>query len=209
MNTPRLLALFLLAILAQGASATTIWLKDNNGQVCKNNGNVIGLGSVTTGGALTLTIDNPANGTVTPATGACNNLPRTTNPLQFSGSVTPKIVPVHMRKPGTSGALECLAQGSNFAGVAGVLTAGQGTIYQLDLGFSYEDGCVRGDLPSFVRPALIKLVNGEGPAFQGAYHIFNENNVPEPGSLYLFLAGFAGLTLLALQRRRSRKPSLS
>jgi len=205
MNTPRLLALFLLAILAQGASATTIWLKDNNGQVCKNNGNVIGLGSVTTGGALTLTIDNPANGNVTPNSGPCTNLPKTTAgvPLVLSGSVTPHIVQVNMSKPGTGGAPECLSQGKNFSGVSGTFNSGQAPVYTLIWGFSYTNGCgtANNGLPIFSRSLLLRINGVEAPAFQGSYHIFNEaNRVPEPGSLALLVAGFAGLLLLAVRR---------
>jgi hypothetical protein len=160
MKVTRLITLFLLATLAQGASATTIWLKDRNGQVCKNTasanaGGVIGLGSVDRNGVITMTIDNPDTGTETrsPSTGDCANLPRTPagNPSVFNGNVTPSIVPIHMLKPGTKGALECLDQGSNFAGVNGSVVSGPQTI---SFGFGYTDGCTGGNaLPTFSRPA--------------------------------------------------------
>jgi len=214
MKATHLIALVLLATLAQGASATTIWLKDRNGQVCKNSastlnaGGVIGLASVDRNGAITMTIDNPDTGTETrsPSTGDCANLPRTTTgvPLVFIGGVTPSIVPIHMLKPGTKGALECLDQGSNFSGVNGSVVSGNQT---LSFGFGYTDGCTGGNaLPTFSRPVTLSMPeNPEADiiVFNGLYHIFNEGNpVPEPGSLLLLVAGAASLILIGLQRRR-------
>jgi hypothetical protein len=217
MNATRLITLLFLAISAQAASASTIWLKDSNGQVCKNSasttnaGGVIGLGSVDSNGAMTMTIDNPNTGTETrsPSTGDCANLPRTTagTPLVFRGSVAPQIVPIHMKKPGTHGVLECLDQGNNFVGVQGTLNDVQNAGYSLVLAFSYTDGCGGSALPTFQRPVLINPSAKGATVFSGAYYIFNANSVPEPGSLYLLLAGAAGLTLLGLQRRRLEKQS--
>jgi hypothetical protein len=163
-------------------------------------------------GSLTLTISNPANGTLTPNSGDCLKLPigSAATPLVFSGSVAPQMQAIHMWKPGTKGAMECLYQGSNFVGLSGVLTSGQ---YRLTLGGGLlSDGCdlqtqtkITSDgLPSFRRIATI-FSGGEAPQFNGAYYIFNANAVPEPGSLSLLLAGAAGLTLLGLQRRRLTK----
>lgn len=222
MKATHLIALVLLATLAQGASATTIWLKDRNGQVCKNTasananaGGVIGLGSVDRNGVITMTIDNPDTGTETrsPSTGDCANLPRTPagNPLVFNGSVTPSIVPIHMLKPGTKGALECLDQGSNFAGVNGSVVSGPQT---LSFGFGYTDGCSGGNaLPTFSRPVDLSIPeNPEAQivVFNGLYHIFNEGNpVPEPGSLLLLIAGAVSLITIGMQRRRLVKKDQS
>jgi hypothetical protein len=215
MNTTRFLALFLLAAVAQGASATTIWLKDNAGQVCKNSlstnpGQVIGLGTVTSAGALTLTISNPSNGTKTPSSGECLNLPTApaANPLVISGSVTPQMLSIHMWKPGTKGAMECLDQGSNFSGIIGLVTNNP---YRFNFTGGYTDGCnmqtqtkITSDgLPVFVRGLVIRQQGRELPLFTGSYYIFNEaNRIPEPGSLLLLMAGAAGLILVGMQRRR-------
>lgn len=215
MNTTRFLALFLLAAVAQGASATTIWLKDDAGQVCKNSlstnpGQVIGLGTVTSAGALTLTISNPSNGTKTPSSGQCLNLPTApaANPLVISGSVTPQMLSIHMWKPGTKGAMECLDQGSNFFGIIGAVSSNP---YTFTFSGGYTDGCnmqtqtkITSDgLPVFVRGLVIRQQGAERPIFRGSYHIFNEaNRIPEPGSLALLLAGAGSLILLATLRRR-------
>ncbi|KAF0101292.1 MAG: hypothetical protein FD187_2923 [bacterium] len=214
MHKTRLLAFCSLALLAQGASATTLWLKDNGGNVCRNSastnpGQVIGLASVTSGGALTLTINNPANGTVTPNSAPCTNLPKApaNNPLVLSGNVTPRIVQVNMTKPGTNGALECLKQGNNFSGVSGAFDSGQGIVYTATWGFSYQDGCGANNngQPAFSRTLMLRANGVERPVFSGSYHIFNEANpVPEPGSLALLVAGASGLLLLALRNRRLR-----
>lgn len=217
MKATRLFALLLLALAAQGASATTIWLKDRNGQVCKNTasanaGGVIGIGSTNSNGVMTMTIDNPNTGTETrsPSVGDCANLPRTSvgSPLVLSGQVTPQIVPIHMWKPGTKGAMECLDQGSNFVGLKGTLLSGQRRF--LFSGGLFSDGCnmsaqtktTPDGLPVFRREVSF-FNGGERPLFIGAYHIFNEaNTVPEPGSLLLLVAGAASLVLIGMQRRR-------
>lgn len=215
MNTTRLLAFLLCAGLAQGAAATTIWLKDDAGQVCKNSlstnpGQVIGLGTVTSGGALTLTISNPANGVMTPSSGQCLNLPTVpvANPLVINGAVTPQIEPVHMWKPGTRGGMECLDQGNNFYGIIGNIT---NTPYRFQFSGGYSDGCnmqtqtklTSDGLPVFTRGLIIRQDDLEIPLFQGSYYIFNEaNRIPEPGSLFLLMAGVASLILVGLRRRR-------
>lgn len=221
MKATRLIALLLLSALAQGASATTVWLKDRNGQVCKNsasgNAGVVGIGGVDRNGVMTMTIDNPDTGTETrnPSVGDCANLPRTSvgSPLVLSGSglVTPQIVPIHMWKPGTNGAMECLDQGSNFVGLKGTLVNGQKMF--LFSGGLLSDGC---DMSSQTKTTLDGLPvfrrevsyfnGGERPRFIGAYHIFNEaNSVPEPGSLLLLVVGATSLIFVGMQRRRLAK----
>jgi hypothetical protein len=215
MITTRFLALFLLAAVAQGASATTIWLKDNAGQVCKNSlstnpGQVIGLGTVTSAGALTLTISNPAGGTMTPSSGQCLNLPTApaATPLVISGPVTPQISPLHMWKPGTKGAMECLDQGNSHYGIIGNVN---NSPYRFQFSGGYSDGCnmqtqiklTADGLPVITRGLIIRQEGLEIPLFTGSYYIFNEaNRIPEPGSLLLLLAGAAGLILVGMQRRR-------
>lgn len=219
MNTIRLASGLLIAVLAQTAAATTIWLKDDQGNVCKNSlstnpGQVIGLGHVTAAGVLTLTISNPSNGVKTPSTGQCANLPTApaANPILFNGNVTPRIVPIHMWKAGTQGRMECLDQGNNFVGVAGTVVSG---VYRLDLSGGYTDGCnmatqtkiTSNGLPTFVREA--KMRQGERAFYTGAYHIFHEdaqgNPIPEPGTLALLATGATGLMAMALRRRRVRR----
>jgi hypothetical protein len=225
MITTRFLALFLLAAVAQGASATTIWLKDNAGQVCKNSlstnpGQVIGLGTVTSAGALTLTISNPSNGTKMPSSGECLNLPTApaANPLVITGSVTPQMLSIHMWKEwnaqtssGTMLRKECLDQGSNFSGIIGLVTSNP---YRFNFTGGYTDGCnmqtqtkITSDgLPVFVRGLVIRQQGRELPLFTGSYYIFNEaNRIPEPGSLALLLAGAGSLILLATMRRRTAR----
>lgn len=222
MNTTRLLAFLLCAGLAQGAAATTIWLKDDAGQVCKNSlstnpGQVIGLGTVTSGGALTLTISNPANGVMTPSSGQCINLPTApeANPLVIAGAVAPQILPIHMWKEwnaqtssGTMLRKECLNQGSNFSGIIGQVINNP---YSFNFSGGYTDGCnmqtqtkITSDgLPVFVRGLIIRQQGREIPLFTGSYYIFNEaNRIPEPGSLFLLMAGVASLILVGLRRRQ-------
>jgi hypothetical protein len=118
-----------------------------------------------------------------------------------------------MLKPGTKGTMECLDQGSNFAGVstgASPLLSGK---YKLEFGFLFTDGCgsANNGLPTFSRSANLRDENNpenEIIVFNGLYHIFNEQNpVPEPGSIALLAAGVAGLLTLAWGRRRSKAQS--
>ncbi|HNQ04967.1 MAG TPA: PEP-CTERM sorting domain-containing protein [Thiobacillaceae bacterium] len=219
MNTIRSIGALLLALAASSAGATTLWLKDDQGNVCKNSqssnpGQVIGLGNVTPTGAFSLTLSNPGNGVRTPSTGQCANLPTTpaTAPLVFSGGVTPRIVPIHMWKTGTGGRMECLDQGPNFVGISGMLTSGN---YTLVFGGGYSDGCnvqtqskyTPDGLPAYQRPAELRAP-GQGPegtaiVFRGGYHLFNEQNpIPEPGTLALLATGATGLMAMTLRRRR-------
>lgn len=218
MHTIRLLSGLLIAALAQAAGATTIWLKDDQGNVCKNSlstnpGQVIGLGTVNNAGAFTLTISNPSNGIKTPSTGQCANVPAApaANPLVFTGTVTPRIMPVHMWKAGTGGRMECLDQGNNFIGVSGVIANAP---YQLQLSGGYTDGCdmqtqtktTASGLPTFVRD--VKIRQGERAIYSGTYYIFQENAqgnpIPEPGTLALLAMGATGLMAMALRRRTDR-----
>lgn len=224
MKATRLIALLLLALAAQGASATTIWLKDGAGQICKNTGSsnpgqVIGLGSLTAGGVLTMKISNPP--ATAPTTGNCKDLPKTSGAdLEFSGPVAPQNLRIHMWKAGTKGRMECLDQGNNLSGVNGGVnfTLANGQQFTLGLGGGYTDGCdmqtqtkITSDgLPVFTRIATIRRVGAERTSFTGSYHIFNElNSVPEPGSLLLLVAGAASLMLVGLQRRRLVKQAQS
>lgn len=211
MNLIRLLTSLLLVSLAQGALATTIWLKDRGDQVCKNSasanpGQIIGLGGVTRAGAITFTISNPAGGILTPNSLDCQSIPTTpvASPIVFSGTLQPQIVPIHMVKPGTKGALECLDQGNNYSGVSGQLVSG---IYRLIFAFSYTDGCTTGNpLPAFSRSLTLRQGQSERPRFVGKYHIFRDdgqgNPIDEPGTLLLMAAGAAGLISFAMKRRQ-------
>ncbi len=222
MNTTRVLAFLLFAGLAQGAAATTIWLKDDAGQVCKNSlstnpGQVIGLGTVTSAGALTLTISNPSNGTMTPSSGQCLNLPTApaANPLVITGTVSPQMLSIHMWKEwnartstGTMLRKECLDQGVNFSGIIGQVVSNP---YTFNFSGGFADGCnmqtqtkITGDgLPIFTRGLVIRQQGRELPLFTGTYYIFNEaNRIPEPGSLLLLVAGAASLILVGMHRRR-------
>jgi len=224
MYTSRLITLIGLTIFAQGALANTIWLKDRLGNVCYNSditnpnnpSKIIGAGGVNHDGTgFTLTIDNPATGTVTPSTGDCTTIPKAASatPIVFSiGSVNPRLMSNHMWKPGTKGALECLDQGVNLSGLSGVLISSNGQ-YRMLLSTVFTDGCnmqtqtkitVDGQ-PMIVRTAAIFGGGAEAPLYQGNYHIFNVATVPEPGSILLLLAGASAMGVLTLARRRSGK----
>lgn len=227
MNITRLLAFFLFASLAQSASATTIWIKDDQGKVCTNTCNVtaanpsgvIGIGSVTNAGILNLAITNPGGNSCSVApSGQCQNLPTApaANPLVITGSVTPQILPIHMWKEwnaqtssGTMLRKECLDQGTNYSGIIGQVTNNP---YRFNFSGGYTDGCnmqtqtkITSDgLPAFVRGLVIRQQGRELPLFTGSYYIFNEaNRIPEPGSLALLLAGAGSLILLVAMRRRT------
>ncbi len=246
MHKTRLLAFCSLALLAQGALANTIWLKDAStpkSEICRNslisNPNnpekIIGLGGVNRDGtSFTLTIDNPpptaaVPNPVTPATGACQNLPQNTNanpannpsgnPIVFSGSMTPRLTATHTWKEWmaqtSSGSMlrkECLDQGRNLAGLSGTIDSGQ---YRLLLSTQFTDGCdmrsqtkITADgQPLIVRTAAI-FRGGERPIFSGAYHIFNVDSVPEPGTILLLVIGAATLGVVAFSRRLQAKAGI-
>jgi len=244
MNAIRLLTFCSLAVLAQGALANTIWLKDTstpNAEICRNslinNPNnpekIIGLGGVNRdGSSFTLTIDNPpptaaVPNPVTPATGACQNLPRNQaassanpsgNPIVFSGSMQSRLHLTHtwnewMAQTSSGSVLrkECLDQGSNLSGLSGVINSGQ---FRLLLSTQFTNGCnmqtqtkITADgQPLIIRTATIFRGGGERPIYSGGYHIFNVNSVPEPGTMLLLaIGGAATLGLLAFTRRRRVK----
>lgn len=220
MNKTRLMVLIGLTVFAQGAMASTIWLKDRQDQVCYNTasinpGGVIGYGGINRDGTgFTMTISNPVGGTKTPATGDCANIPTTTTDLVFSGgNVAPNVVPVTMVKTGTGGNPECLDQGLNLSGVTGGASIGTG-VNTRTVAFSFAGaaGCPHPNytVATYQAPfqRIASITSGSGPfastVFQGNYHIFDQASIPEPGTLPLLLAGVAGLAGLAL-RRRSRR----
>ncbi len=219
MNTTRLVASISLALFAQGALASTIWLKDRQGNVCYNAGitnannpsHIIGLGGVNQDGSgFTLTIDNPA-GAGKPTTGDCANIPTTTTPMVFSGgSVAGNIVHVSSMGQGTKGANECLDQGNNLSGVRGSATLGSGAATKtLAFDFSATNGCLANTVQApFARNVVISTgslasARGSQIVFQGNYYLFNPAaTIPEPGSFLLLLAGLLGMGFLSLRSPR-------
>ena len=217
MNTTRLLASISLALFAQGALASTIWLKDRQGKVCynansNNAGHIIGLGGINQNGSgFTLTIDNPASGK--PTTGDCGNIPTTPTPtpMVFSGgSVAGNIVHVSTMGQGTKGANECLDQGNNLSGVRGSATLGSGAALKtLAFDFSAANGCLANTFQApFARNVVISTgslasARGSQIVFQGNYYLFNPAaTIPEPGSFLLLLAGLLGMGFLSLRSPR-------
>ncbi len=217
MYKTRMIALIGLTIFAQGAMASTIWLKDIANNVCTNSGitdpknpsKIIGLGGINADGTgFTMTIDNPA-GPGKPTTGGCAGIPATVNPLVFpAGSVVGNIVPVSMIKPGTNGANECLNQGNNLSGVTSQTSLGAGA-GKITLAFTYANptpGCLANTYQApFTRGVVIARgalgnVGGVVTLYQGNYHIFNPATVPEPSSILLLLAGFLGMGFLVWRR---------
>jgi hypothetical protein len=227
MYTTRLLALIGLTLFAQSALANTIWLKDRQGNVCYNSGSsnpdhIIGYGGINREGAVgfTLTLSNPGttgDGAVTPASADCLAIPRTTTNLVFTGgNVVRNVVPITLVKAGTGGNNECLDQGLNLSGVTGGASAGA-----LTLAFSFTGaaGCPHPNyqapnpvVPTYQGPfqRTVSIATGSGlfltTLYTGAYHIStqtNPNQVPEPSSILLILAGVSSLGLLALLRRKA------
>ena len=218
MYKTRLLALIGLTVFAQGAMASTIWLKDRQDQVCYNTGSsnpggVIGYGGINRDGTgFTMTISNPA--ATKPTTGDCANIPTTTTNLVFSGgNVVPNIVPITLVKPGTGGANECLDQGRNLSGVTGGASIGTGAgTRTVAFSFAGAAGCSHPNytVPTYQAPfqRTVFISTGAGPAvrtvYRGSYHIFDQASIPEPGTLSLLLVGAVGLAGLALSRRSRR-----
>jgi hypothetical protein len=225
MYATRLITFVGLAVLAQSALANTIWLKDRLGNVCintasSNPGGIIGYGGINRDGSgFTLTLSNPA-GATKPTTGDCANIPATTTNLVFTGgNVVQNLVPITVVKAGTNGANECLDQGLNLSGVTGGATQGG-----LTLAFSFTGaaGCPHPNyqapnpvLPTYQAPfqRTVSLATGSGPflntLYNGTYHISTQtlpNQVPEPDTALLLLAGGLGMAGVALWRRRTGKP---
>lgn len=230
MHKTRLLVLIAMPFAAQGVLANTIVLKDRQDNICYNSasqnpGKVIGYGGINrNGGGFTMIISNPPSGAVTPATGDCDTIPKTpAGDLEFSGgNAVPNVVPVTHIKAGTNGDAECLDQGLNLSGVTGGASIGSGVGKRtINFSFNGADGCHHPNysVPTYQAPfeRTVSISTGSGPSqktpYSGTYYIFNPdvvdpiNNVPEPGSLLLMLAGASGLGALALARRRSGKRS--
>lgn len=201
-----------------------------------NPGQVIGYGGIDASGNFTMTISNPVNGVVTPSTARapCWSLPKTGNTslgtaytINFNGSMTPQFSTLNMVKPGTKGALECLRQGSNLSGV-GANASGTGqaitdstNTYTLTMKYAFnpalDDGCVAGTTPpqyitgdgqpNFVYPHRSATLSFATTNINLAYHIYNANTVPEPGSLALLLSGASMAVVAYRLRRRKSLPS--
>ncbi len=223
MNLARLLALFCLAALAQGAQAvSTIYLKAADGNVCynslsNNTGKMIGLGSINSGGGFTLTVSNPLGGVMTPATGNCLSIPRTSTSsipnadVTFTGgSVAPSIETISTGGTGAYDAGTCLDQGQNLVGVTGSrtgLVVGAST-WQISFTFLASEGCDGSptkDQP-FIRGASVKKKTGATTASSSGvvYHVYDPNAVyplPEPTTTALLLAGALGFAAVSLRRR--------
>jgi hypothetical protein len=225
------LSLLFSVFLAQSAWASTVWLKDRNGDVCTNSlssnpGKVIGYGGHDGGGNFTMTISNPSDGVLTPATGDCFNLPltgasATPSPIVFNGPVSifrsrvvNQIGQGTEISPGVY-ATECLEHGSNTTGLNNWPTPLTNGAFLLRFSHTSTNGCVAGTTPpqlitvdgmaTYVRNAR---VDGGPRVFFGTYYIFDTNAIPEPDSLTLLLAGgVAGLFLTRAWRRRSRTSS--
>ncbi|MDP2834188.1 MAG: PEP-CTERM sorting domain-containing protein [Pseudomonadota bacterium] len=221
MNSIRLLALFCLAALAQGALGSTIYLKDADGNVCYNSlsnnvGGYVGLGSIDSGGNFTMTISNPLAGVMTPATGKCLTIPKTStatipnaNVTFTGGSVAPSIETISTAGTGPYDAGDCLDQGTNLVGVTGSrtgLVVGAST-WSITFSFIASEGCA--GLPTkdqpFLRSVSVKKKTGATTASSNGvvYHVFNVNSVPEPATTLLLLAGGLGFAALGLRRRRA------
>lgn len=223
-KTTRLVTLIGLAICAQGALANTIWLKDRQGNVCYNTassnpGGIIGYGGINRDGSgFTMTLSNPA--ATKPTTGDCANIPTTTTNLVFPvGNVVRNLVPITVVKAGTNGANECLDQGLALSGVTGGATQG---IYTLAFSFTGAAGCPHPNyqapnpvLPTYQAPfqRTVSIATGSGPflntVFRGTYHISTQtlpNQVPEPDTALLLIAGGLGMAGLTLWRRRAGRP---
>ncbi len=221
MYATRLITLLGLAVLAQSALANTIWLKDNLGTVCINTGSsnpggIIGYGGINRDGSgFTLTISNPA--ATKPTTGDCANIPTTTTNLVFTGgNVVQNVVPITLIKAGTGGNNECLDQGLNLSGVTGGATQAG---FTLAFSFAGAAGCPHPNyqapnpvVPTFQAPfqRTVSISTGTGffatTLFNGTYHISTQtlpNQIPEPNTTLLMLAGALGMAGLGLRRRRN------
>lgn len=201
----QIMAAVLLLVAFPAFPASTVWLKDQHGNVCRNSlsnnpGQVIGYGGHDGVGNFTLTISNPTDGVLTPSAGRCLLIPKTGTslaaiPIVFSGPAKLfQNVSINMLKPGTSGALECLSQGRNVVGINATNPVLTSAPYTLRLTFSRTDGCnpLTGSAitpdgqPTFIRGARIE---GGAQIFFGTYYIFDSAAIPEPGTLLLFLLG--------------------
>lgn len=214
MKATPIFLLIALAAFTQGSLANTVWLKSGGGHLCKNSlsGNpdqVIGFGGADRSGAFTLTLDNPTGGTL--SSRECAGIPRTVPgaPIVFNGSVAPQQVDVNFIKatvyPKTGQTVqECLRQGTNYSGISSGPINDTTNTYSLTLGFSYTDGCdpttgaplTPSGQPNFNRTLALTTL-GTGATYNGRYHIFNVNAVPEPNALLLVLAGAMGMGLAA------------
>ncbi len=93
------------------------------------------------------------------------------------------------------------AQGPNVVGLVGTLTKGNGNNTD-SVAFNYTAGSASTGSP--IRPLTLTDQNGSNSTTTtGTYFLFNTNNVPEPGALWLVGLGLAGAYLASRSRRRA------
>lgn len=171
----------------------------------------VGVGMAATGAAqaATYNIMLKAPGSTTPVPCATGGFTFTKNAAgSFGTAVTVKVGANCVVQPGTySGTLNVVvedvtlngqAQGPNVVGLSGTLPR-QGGANSSALGFAYTTGSASSGQPN--RPLTLTAANGSTAS--GAYHLRNTkalNAVPEPGAVWLVLAGLTALFLAGRRR---------